>query len=118
MKLLAKWILVALAFLALPYVVSGISITAFTTALIVAFFWGFANLIIRPLLLVLFLPITLLTLGLFSFVVNALLFWGIASFVDGFEVDGFLSAFLGSLVMAVVGFLVNMLFKNPFTVSR
>lgn len=112
MKLIAKWMLVALALLALPYLIPGITIATFTTALIVALFWGLANAIIRPVLLVLFLPITILTLGLFSFVVNALLFWGIASFVEGFAVDGFVPAFLGALVMTVVGFLVNLLLKE------
>lgn len=113
MKLLAKWMLVALVFLALPHILPGISISAFTIALIVAFFWGLANAVIRPVLLVLFLPITVLTLGLFSFVVNALLFWGIASFVQGFEVADFSSAFLGALIMSGVGFLVNVLFRDP-----
>ena len=112
MKLVAKWVLVALALLALPQVVPGISIAEFGTALIVAIFWGLANAVVRPILLFLFLPITVLTLGLFSFVVNALLFWGIANFVEGFEVDGFFSAFLGALIMTVVGSLVDMLFKN------
>jgi putative membrane protein len=112
MKLTAQWILVALVLLSLPHFVPGISITEFTTALIVALFWGLANAIIRPVLLVLFLPITLLTLGLFSFVVNALLFWGIASFVEGFEVTGFMPAFLGALIMTATGFLVNALFRG------
>lgn len=112
MRLIAKWILVALALLALPHLIPGITIATFTTALIVALFWGLANAIIRPILLVLFLPITILTLGLFSFVINALLFWGIASFVKGFAVSGFVPAFLGALVMTVVGLLVNLLLKE------
>jgi putative membrane protein len=71
-----------------------------------------ANLIIRPILLLVFLPVTLLTLGLFSFVVNALLFWGIGSFVKGFEVATFTAAFLGALAMSVVSVLVNFLLKD------
>lgn len=107
MRLIAKWIIVALVFLALPNIVSGISIASFSTALIVAFFWGFANLVIKPILTLVLLPINIITLGLFSFVINALLFWGIGSFVKGFDVAGFVPAFLGALVMSVVGALAN-----------
>ncbi len=112
MRLIAKWIIVALAFLALPFIVPGIVVGAFGTALIVAFFWGIANLIIKPVLLLVFLPINFLTLGLFTFVVNALLFWGIGSFVKGFEVGGFIPAFLGALIMSVVVMLVNLILKD------
>ena len=112
MKLLAKWIIVALAFLVLPYVVPGITINVFSTALIVAFFWGLANLVIKPILLLVLLPITILTLGLFSFVVNALLFWGISSFVKGFEVSGFIPAFWGALIISVVGIFSNFILKD------
>lgn len=109
MRLLAKWILVALAFLALPKVIPGISVVSFGAALVVAFFWGLANLIIKPILLLVLLPINLITLGLFTFVVNALLFWGISAFVKGFFVEGFIPAFLGALVMTAVGMLINLL---------
>ncbi len=112
MRLLIKWIIVASAFLVLPYIVPGITISAFSTALIVAFFWGLANLIIKPVLLLVLLPINILTLGLFTFVVNALLFWGIGSFVKGFEVAGFMPAFWGALIMSVVVILTNWLLKN------
>lgn len=112
MRILAKWVIVALTLLALPNIVPGITISGFSTALIVALIWGFANLIIRPIILLVFLPITLITLGLFTFVVNALLFWGIGSFVEGFEVSGFVSAFFGALIMSVVGVLVNMALKD------
>ncbi|MDD5152683.1 MAG: phage holin family protein [Candidatus Pacebacteria bacterium] len=112
MKLIAKWILLALAFLLLPVIIPGIAVSSFTTALVVAFFWGLVNVVIKPILLLLFLPLNLLTLGLFTFVLNALLLWGIGSFVKGFEVAGFVPAFLGALVMAVAGFLVNFILKN------
>lgn len=112
MRIIAKWIIVALALLAIPSFVPGIAIASFPTALLVAFFWGLANLIIRPILLLVFLPITIITLGLFSFVVNALLFWGIGNFVEGFEVANFTAAFLGALVMSVVSLLANLLLKD------
>lgn len=112
MRIIAKWVLISLALLALPKIIPGIAIASFTTALIVAFFLGFANVLIKPLLLIILFPITIVTLGLFAFVVNALLFWGIASFVDGFTVDGFLPAFLGALVMSAVGVVVNILLSE------
>lgn len=112
MRLLAKWFIFALALLALPTFVPGIGISSFTTALIVAFFWGLANLIIKPIILLVLLPINILTLGLFTFVVNALLFWGIGSFVENFDVLGFKAAFFGALVMAAVGVIVNMLLSG------
>lgn len=112
MRLLAKWMLVALTLLALPNFIPGIAIASFTTALIVTFFWGLVNLVIKPIILLVLLPINLLTLGLFTFVINALLFWGIGSFVKGFEVAGFVPAFWGALVMAAVGVLVNMLLNG------
>ena len=112
MRLIAKWIIIALTLLALPQVIPGISISAFGVALIVAFFWGLVNVIIKPIILLVFLPITLLTLGLFTFVVNALLFLGIAHLVKGFDVANFSAAFLGALVMSVVGMLANFILKD------
>lgn len=112
MKLIAKWILVALAFLALPQIVAGIAIVSFKTALIVAIFWGLANLIIKPILLLILLPITILTLGMITFVVNALLLWGIGNLIQGFSVDGFIPAFLGALVLTVVSVVANFILKD------
>ncbi len=112
MRLLAKWIIIALAILALPHIVPGIVVVSFTTALVVAFFWGLLNLVIKPILLILALPITILTLGLFTFVINALLFWVIASFVKGFYVDGFVPAFLGALIVSVAVMLANFVLKD------
>lgn len=112
MRIIAKWILIALALLGLPQIIPGITIASFTTALIVAFFWGLVNLIIKPIILLVLLPINIITLGLFTFVVNALLFWGIGSFVKGFYVAGFMPAFWGALAMAIVGVVVNMLLSG------
>ena len=112
MRLIAKWILVALAFLALPSVIDGISIASFTTALIIAFFWGLASLTVRPILNIILLPINILTLGLFSFIINAFLFWGIGSFITGVHVSGFVPALLGSLVISVAGFIADKLLSK------
>lgn len=112
MKLIAKWIIIALALLALPQFVPGISISEFKIAMIVAFFWGLANAIIKPVILLVLLPINLLTLGLFTFVVNAGLFWGIAHFVKGFDIANFTSAFWGALVISIVGMMTHFLLKD------
>lgn len=112
MRLIAKWFLVAAALLALPTFIPEISITSFGTALIVAFFLGLANVIVKPVLMLILLPINIITLGLFTFVINAFLFWGIASFVKGFDVVGFAAAFWGALIMSVVGLLVHFLLSE------
>lgn len=104
MKILATWVLVAAAILALPSIVPGIVVTSFSTALLVALFFGILNAVVRPIILLIAFPITLITFGLFSFVVNAGLFWWVGSFVKGFEVHGFVAALLGSLVVSVVSY--------------
>lgn len=112
MRLIAKWILVALAFLVLPEFIDGIVIESFSTALVVALFWGLANLVIKPILLLVLLPITVATLGLFTFVVNALLLWGIGNLIQGFTVSGFIPAFLGALVLTAVSVISSFILKD------
>lgn len=99
------------ALLLLPYVISGIQVESFYTALIAALILGFLNAVIRPIVLLLTLPISILTLGFFALVVNGLFFWFVASFVQGFNVSGFWPAFLGALVMSVVSWLTNQLLE-------
>lgn len=112
MRLIAKWIILALVILVLPQIVPGIVVASFTTALVVALFWGLLNVVIKPILLIIALPITLITLGLFAFVVNAGILWGIGTVVKGFEVHGFVPAFLGALVVSVAGMLTNLILKD------
>jgi putative membrane protein len=102
-KLLTKLLAVVVALLLASKYVPGISVDDVYTALLVAVVLGLINIIVRPILLVLTFPITILTLGLSLFVVNALLFWFVGSFVEGFEVAGFVPALLGSLLVSVVG---------------
>lgn len=109
MRLILRWIISALALLALPYVVSGIQLKSFYIALIVAVVLGFLNAVVRPILILLTLPVTLLTLGLFILVINALLFWFAASFVDGFHVSGFWAAFFGAVVYSLITWAANAL---------
>jgi len=100
--LVIRVVVTALALILAANVVPGISIGSFGTALIAAVVLGVLNLLIRPVLFVLTLPITLITLGLFSFVLNALMFWLAAYFVTGFAVAGFIPALLGSLIVTAV----------------
>ena len=107
LNLLALWIVNALALLALHYVVSTIQVAGFGTALLVAVVLGLINALLRPLLVLLTLPVTLLTLGLFIFVINALLFQLAGSLVDGFHVGGFGSALIGSIGYSVISWLLS-----------
>lgn len=107
--LLTRWFLIALSLLVAAWIVPGVEITTLYIALIAAALLGVVNLIVRPVLILLTLPINILTLGLFILVINGLLFWFIASFVDGFNVAGFGSAFLGAVTVSVVSFLGNKL---------
>lgn len=107
LNLLALWIVNALALLALPYVVPTIQVAGFGTALLVAVVLGLINALLRPLLVLLTLPVTLLTLGLFIFVINALLFQLAGALVDGFHVGGFAAALLGSIGYSVISWLLS-----------
>jgi putative membrane protein len=113
-NLLLVWLINALALLALPYLVPSVQVDSFFTALIAALLLGLVNTLIRPLLLLLTLPATILTLGLFIFVINGLLFWFVASFVRGFSVAGFWSAVLGAIVYALISWAASILvFGHP-----
>lgn len=96
--------------MAAAYVVPGVSVRSFWAALIAALIIGLVNALIRPLVLLLTLPVNVVTLGLFTLVVNALMFWLASSIAKGFDVTSFTAAFLGSLVYWLVSWLVNGLF--------
>jgi putative membrane protein len=106
-KLIAKWLLSASALLFVAYVYSGVEVRSFGSALLAAFVIGLLNAIVRPVLVVLTLPVTVLTLGLFLFVINALMFWAAAGLLDGFFVRDFLAALLGSLIYTVIGIVIE-----------
>ena len=114
MKLIVKWLLAACALLLVAYLYSGVQIQSFTSALIAAAVIGLFNTFLRPLLVILTLPVTVVTLGLFLFVINALLFWAAASVLDGFGVNGFLAALLGSLIYSVLMLVVDAALKPVF----
>jgi putative membrane protein len=106
-RLLAAWIINALSLLALPYLFHSIKVDSFYAAMIVALLLGLINTVIRPFLVLLTLPVTILTLGLFIFVINGLLFWFVASFVEGFAVAGFWQAVFGSIAYSVISWLCS-----------
>jgi putative membrane protein len=109
MRLLLVWLINAAALFALPYLFDSIRVDTFYTALIVALILSILNTIVRPILLVLTLPITLLTLGLFIFVLNGLLLWFVASFVQGFTIAGFWPAVFGAIVYSLISWAASSL---------
>lgn len=104
---LLHWAISALLLMLTAYLLPGISITSFSAALIGSFAIGFVNILIKPLVLLLTLPVTILTLGLFTLVINALMFSLAAWFVPGFEVGNFFSAFFGAILLAILNALFN-----------
>lgn len=112
MMLLFKWIAFALFFIALSKMFPGIYVESIYTAFVLAFCWGAVNVTIKPLISILTLPITVLTLGLFSLIVNGFLFWFLSTFVKGFFVSGFASAFFGALLLSLFGWFLNAVMKD------
>lgn len=107
MKVLVRWLLLAAALLLVANLYSGVTVVGFGSALIAAFVLGLLNTLVRPLLVLLTLPVTLLTLGLFLFVINALMFWAAAEVLDGFGVAGFGAALIGSVLYSLCGVVID-----------
>lgn len=107
MRLLIKWLLSALALLAVAYLYSGVQVSTYTSALLAAAVIGLLNMFVRPVLVVLTLPVTIVTLGLFLFVINALLFWAASGLLSGFHVNSFFAALVGSLIYSLLGLLIE-----------
>ena len=114
MKLLVKWLLSAAALLAVAHLYSGVVVQSFSAALAAALVIGFFNAVLRPILIVLTLPVTVITLGLFLFVINALMFYWAAALLDGFQVRGFGAALIGSLVYTLLGMLIHSVLERLF----
>ncbi len=107
MKILVRWFLLAAALLLVANLYPGVSVASFGSALIAAFVLGLFNTLVRPLLVLLTLPVTLITLGLFLFVINALMFWAAASVLDGFHVAGLSAALIGSLLYSLCSVVID-----------
>lgn len=109
LEFLANWVFSALAILVVATLVPGFSVNGFTTALIIALFLGILNALIKPVLLILTLPINILTLGLFTFIINAALIWLVAQIVKGFTLSGFAPALIGTLLLWLINLTVHFL---------
>ena len=109
MRLLAVWIINAASLFLVGNVISGIELGGFGSAMIAALVLGLVNTLIRPILVILTLPVTLLTLGLFIFIINALLFLFVGNLLSGFVVQGFGAALLGSILYSVISWVLSSL---------
>lgn len=114
MKLLVRWLLLGAALLLVDEVYAGVSLTGFGSALLAALVLGLLNTVVRPLLVLMTLPVTLLTLGLFLFVINAVTFWAAAAALDGFHVNGFGAALVGSLIYSLCGVVIDAAMERLF----
>jgi putative membrane protein len=114
MKLIVRWLLLAAALLLVANVYSGVSVASFASAMIAAFVIGLFNTLVRPILVLLTLPVTLVTLGLFLFVINALMFWAAAYVLEGFNVAGFWAALIGSLLYSLCAMVIDVAMERLF----
>ena len=115
MKLIATWLLHAMALLVMAHLYKGIEVSSFGAALAAALLIGLFNLIVRPVLVVLTLPVTVVTLGLFLFIINAVMFWWAAILLDGFYVSGFGAALIGSLMYSAFGVVIDSALERLFS---
>jgi putative membrane protein len=114
MKILIRWFLLAAALLLVAQLYPGVQVTSFGAAMIAALVLGLLNTLLRPILVLLTLPVTLLTLGLFLFVINALMFYFAASLLDGFHVNGFMAALIGSVLYSLCGLVIDAAMERTF----
>lgn len=114
LKLIIRWLLLAAALLFVAYLYPGVTVASFGAAMLAAFVLGLLNTLLRPILVLLTLPVTILTLGLFLFVINAATFWLAARWLDGFQVTGFAAALIGSLIYSVCGIVIDAAVERIF----
>lgn len=114
MRLIVRWLLLAAALLLVAYLYPGVTVASFGAAMIAAFVLGLLNTLVRPILVLLTLPVTLLTLGLFLFVINAAMFWAAAQVLEGFGVAGFGAALIGSLIYSLCGLVIDVAVEALF----
>jgi len=112
MFLLIRWLLYSLTLLGIAYYLPGVGVDGFYSAAIIVIILGLLNAFIKPIILLLTLPFNILTLGLFTFVINGLLFWFASTVVKGFAVAGFWPAFWGALIMTIVSWVISGLSKK------
>ena len=114
MKVLLRWLLHAAALMLVAYVYPGVAVKSFGAAMLAALVLGLLNAVVRPILVVLTLPVTLVTLGLFLFIINALMFYFAANLLDGLQVTGFTAALIGSLIYSACGLVIDGALESVF----
>jgi len=112
MRLLLVWVLNAIGLLGVAYIYPGVQVQDWKSAAIAALVLGLVNTLVKPILVLLTLPVTILTLGLFLVVLNALLFWGVAEMLPGFNVSGFWAAVLGAILYSIIGWALSKLIPD------
>jgi putative membrane protein len=112
MRLLSKWIISTLAILLAAYLIPGIGVSGVYIAIIIALLLGLINAVIRPIVVILTLPINIVTLGLFTFIINGFFFWLLSTFIKGFQINGFWTAVLGALVVSIISWTGNQLIDS------
>jgi len=115
LRLLLVWLINTVALIAVAYLMPSISVSSFGAALVAALVLGLINAVVRPVLVLLTLPVTILTLGLFIFVLNGLLFWAVGSWLEGFNVGGFWAGVLGAILFSIVSWLLSALVQSAPT---
>jgi len=111
-RFLLRWFINTVSLLLVVHIVSGISISSWLTAIAAALVLGLLNAFLRPLLIFLTLPVTILTLGLFTLIINGFMFYLAAMLVHGFVIAGYWNAFMGALVFSIVSFLLSLLIQS------
>jgi len=112
MKLLIKIALNVFALFVVGYLVPGFYFADFTSILVAAVAIGVVNTFIKPVLQIIFIPLTIITFGITAFLINVFLLWGVSVIVPGFEIDGFMTAVIGSLVLSLVSYFLNTLAED------
>jgi putative membrane protein len=118
MGLLLRWLILTVAIIIASYLLEGIHISGFFSAFFAAAILGILNALFRPVLILLTLPINILSLGLFTFIINAMMLKMVSGIIPGFEVHGFWTAILGSLVISVISWLLNSFISDRGRVER
>ena len=115
MKLIIRWLLLSAALLLVAYLYPGVSVASYGAAMVAALVLGLLNTLVRPLLVLLTLPVTVVTLGLFLFVINALMFWSAAGVLSGFNVTGFGAALIGSVIYSLCSMVIDVAMERLFS---
>lgn len=112
MKFIITWLISSISLIIVAYIIPGISFTSFSVILFSAIILGIINAIIRPLIIILTIPINIITLGIFTFFINALMFWIVHLIVPGFQITNFMTAFWGAIIYLIINLILNIIFTK------